>query len=162
MYFFSHISTSLLSPHYTWQRGQPTSVRADQEEGDGFPSSNLSFQWHSLHFRVAQIVADWQPGCEKMERQWENANDHPEGLCDGIGDSSSWVKIAFFLCKTRLRTNMFIIWGQKQTKKNHEKLTVSWGGGLMFMVSLSVKYLGGFWRLPMLKSTPPPVCDGCD
>ena len=28
-----------------------------------------------LHSRVAQLVAALQPGCEKMEREWENGKE---------------------------------------------------------------------------------------
>ena len=44
----------------------------------------------------------------------------------GIGDSSSWIKIDFFLCKVRFRTQSSseIKW---TPKTNHEKLTVRWG-----------------------------------
>ena len=55
------------------------------------------------------------------------ANDHMEGSSSSkkrIGDSSRWMKIAFFLCKIRFRTHMFILWGQSHNQKNHQKLTV--------------------------------------
>ena len=52
-------------------------------------------------------------------------------------------KIVFFFCKIHFRTYMFIIWGQKHNKRNHEKQTVTWGGGRgsMLTVSLTVKHL---------------------
>ena len=28
-----------------------------------------------FRFRVAQLVPAWQPGCEKMEREWENEEE---------------------------------------------------------------------------------------
>ena len=45
----------------------------------------------------------------------------------GIGDSSSCMKIDFFLCKIRFRTHIIIISGQKYTQKHHKKLTIREG-----------------------------------
>ena len=52
------------------------------------------------------------------------ANDHSEGPYDGIGNYSSWMKIAFFLCKIRFRAHMGS--GQAERKR--------------FTFSLAVKY----------------------
>ena len=53
-------------------------------------------------------------GCHNEGQPLAN---HPEGPYDGIGDSNSWMKIAFFSCKIRFRTYMFIIWGQNKQKR---------------------------------------------
>ena len=63
----------------------------------------------------------------------------------GTQDSSSWIKIACFLCKIRFRTHMFIIWGQTHNQKNHKKLTARWWGGEGVHA-----YSPFFWRLLFL------------
>ena len=39
-----------------------------------------------LHSRVAQLVAALQPGCEKMEREWENEEEMERDL-DKVGST---------------------------------------------------------------------------
>ena len=61
-----------------------------------------------------------------------------------IGDSRSWMKMTFFLCKIFFRTHGIIIKDKKGTKKKSQKdeRRVGWGVGVgyTFMVSLNVKY----------------------
>ena len=48
------------------------------------------------------------------------------GVVKKSGDYCKWMKIAFFLCKIRFRTHIFIIWGQTHNQKSHKRLTVRW------------------------------------
>ena len=48
---------------------------------------------------------------------------------EGIGDSSSWMKIDFFLCKIRFRTHIIIIKGKKTPKKSQKADSKGRGGG---------------------------------
>ena len=63
----------------------------------------------------------------------------------GIGDSSSCMKIDFFLRKIRFRTHKIIIKDKKHIKKIHKKLTVTGGEHLR-----SVKYPVFLW-LPLVQ-----------
>ena len=39
----------------------------------------------NIALRVAQLVAAWQPGCGKMEREWENEEEMERGWGNGEG-----------------------------------------------------------------------------
>ena len=75
-----------------------------------------------------------------IRRDWPLANDHPEGPYDGIEDSNSWMKLAFFLCKIRFRTHYLSLYGLKHTTKNEITKSCKLGGaGSTLTVSLTVE-----------------------
>ena len=59
----------------------------------------------------------------------------------GTQDSSSWIKIACFLCKICFRTHMFIIRGQTHNQKKSGKVDLK-GRRATLTVSLTTLYFG--------------------